>query len=367
MILIGYILILLGTVNGCKKINQNLQLESYALPEVMAIDTTKDEKVGVTIAYPQTTAMGKVETQVFSANVMLPQEAVNEISRKSDRYMNLGQVMLVLVSEDFAREEGIDKIVKGLYQHPFISDNLYIAITKGEAKDYFTYENDNRPMITRYLIDLLKPNRAILFSPFTTLHDALYALTDNISDPMFPYIGKTEEGIALTNVALFKRDKMIDLATPEEANLLCGLQKRQEMAAIQIKTGRIKGQESSDIMLEFVKSGVKIKSNKKINNPKLTIKPSLEGQIYGYVKGLDLGDPEVITLLEKRFEEEFIRLNMVLLKKIQRMEIDPAGLGESFRMHYRGTWTRDLWEEVYKKTEIQVEAKVSIIPADNLK
>ncbi|MCR1899762.1 hypothetical protein NSA47_12315 [Irregularibacter muris] len=216
-------------LGGCLHQANKEELENFGLIEVMAYDISKQERAKVTVAYPESLPTNEIKTKIYSTEIDLTHEALKKISRKSDKSMHFGQLRVILFSEDFARQGGFEKIIKDIYQDPVISNNVSIAIVKGQAGDYLTDESPERPLITTFLSDLLMAQRTKIFNVNSTLHDIVYHLTNEISDPLLPYVEKRNKEIEITGAAVFKKDRMIDIVAPWEANLINALADQKKL------------------------------------------------------------------------------------------------------------------------------------------
>lgn len=126
------------------------------------------------------------------------------------------------------------------------------------------------------------------------------------------------------------------------------------------------GESKNYIILEFVRSRVKIKSNKDLQSPKLKVELNLISQVYGYVENAHLDNADTVQELEKEAEKTIGKQIKDLLEKLKEMQVDPAQLGEAFRICYPHQWSKELWNDTLSETEFDVEVKVEITKADYL-
>jgi spore germination protein len=56
-----------------------------------------------------------------------------------------------------------------------------------------------------------------------------------------------------------------------------------------------------------------------------------------------------------------------LLKKPQKLEVDPVGFSENFRMYHNGKWTDELTERLIDSTEYKVNAEFKTLNAGIIK
>jgi spore germination protein len=207
-----FLILLILIFNGCSQPLEQAQLEDFGLVEVIGYDMGKEGKSKVTIAYPKTDSETEAKTQIYSTEIDVTREALIDVSKKSCKSIHFGQLRVVLFSEDFARKRGLEHIVKEIYQDPVIGNNVFIAIVNGTVEDFLNDKalETEKPNFTAFLIDLLKPRKETLFNPCTNIHNFIYSFTNEVSDPMAPFLVKESEEIEIKEIAIFKGDKMID-------------------------------------------------------------------------------------------------------------------------------------------------------------
>lgn len=125
--------------------------------------------------------------------------------------------------------------------------------------------------------------------------------------------------------------------------------------------------EKEEVLLEFIKSKVKIKGNNNMESPKVVISLTLEGTLNEYKGSKDFASKEQLKKLEKEIEKNLETSIHELITKFKNLQIDPIGFSEKFRMRYRGKWTRDLTMQILERAEFEVNVKVKIINIGTLK
>ncbi len=56
-----------------------------------------------------------------------------------------------------------------------------------------------------------------------------------------------------------------------------------------------------------------------------------------------------------------------LLKKLQKLEVDPVGFSENFRMQHKGKWTEELTQKLIDTTEYKVDVEFKILNTGTIK
>lgn len=350
---------------GCSADIEKPTLEDLGMVGVIGFDYVNERETKITVALPQPYEQAKEKSQVYSTVVRLTEQAPVVLSTASERSISLAQLRVILISEQYAKKTGIHRIIESLYRDPVVGTNVLIAITKGSAESLMKADYPDKPSITVFLNDLLHPRSETAFSPFTTIHSYIFYGTDEISEPIVPYIEKLDSSIKISKVALFKKGKLIGFVSPELAKIIQGLKNQQELPNFMIQ---LKEEEkASEVVLNFVKSKVNLKSNGNLQNPELWIHLDLKASVLEYTGKEDLETQQGMDALEKAVSEKFRDNCYKLLDRFKKLEIDPLSLGEAFRKKYRGSWSKEKWLEAFPKAEIHVRISTEIVGTGTLK
>ncbi len=353
-------------IAGCAKKEDKTSLEDIGLVGIMGLDYLDESNVNLSVAIPQYSPNAQEDTEVFTVSTDLIAKGIIDIEAQSDKKILFNQLRVILINEDYAQKGKVKKIMEFLYRNPESGDKVLIAVVKGTVKELLNANYPSKPNINFYLNDLLEPTINTAFNPNTNIHDYIYSATNPVLNPMVPVIEKKGDKIDILGVALFKHDHMIEIISPDDALYMQYLQEKKKLAPLPLELHQGHGKEK--LMLDLVKSNVRIKSNKNFNSPKLTISLNIKGSLVEY-KGErydTLNNLERLSKLEtdisKQLEENITRF----LDKLQEQKVDPIGLSENFRMYYKGKWTKEMTEETISKLTIDLKVETLIISSGNL-
>ncbi|WP_134703892.1 hypothetical protein [Ammoniphilus sp. YIM 78166] len=200
-ILLVMLLVLLNS--GCGTVVQRPTLEDFGMIGVIGFDLAEEGRMKVTTAVPQPSEQAQEKIQIYQEEAELTREAIGRMSTQSEHTLTLAQLRVVIMSEAFSRERGIKHVLEYLYRSPIVGDNVLLAVAKGSAEEVIKGRYPNKPIVTTFLNDLLRPRNVTGFSSFTTLHDFIYTLTDQVSDPTLPYIERIDHTVQISKLALF--------------------------------------------------------------------------------------------------------------------------------------------------------------------
>ncbi|WP_332694754.1 Ger(x)C family spore germination protein [Halalkalibacter lacteus] len=357
--------LLLFTSSGCA--NPNLEkpvIEDLGMIGIMGFDYVDEENVKISVSLPQPSRDAEEQVQQFSTVVKMPHQAIMDVSTLTEKTLTPAQLRVVLFSEEYARTEGLWKILENLYRDPHVGTNIYVAVVKGTVEDIMKGEYKDKPEINNYLIELLTPRTITAFSPFTTIHDFIYRNTDEVSDPSTPYIERIEENsLKITKVALFKNDKMVDTIEPEEAKLIEAMKKQKKLPdfSIMLPAPEESKHDEEMLILRFVNTRFHAKVNGDLEKPKLFIYVYVRGSIVDYEGETDLANRENRMNIEEKLEKQLEDKVIMTVRKFQELGIDPVGFGDYFRIKNAREWSKEKWMEAFQRADITTHVETRII------
>lgn len=351
----------LWMISGCATQMEQPALEDVGLIGVMGFDYVDENKMKVTVSVPQPAQDAEEKTEIYSVTVNLVHESIMKLSTESERTLSAAQLRVVLFSEKFATKHGIEQIIKHLYRDSVVGDKVFVAVVKGSVEELMTAKYPDKPRIGVYLNGLLHPHMGIAFSPFTTIHDYIFHLSDGVSDPITPYLEKKNSNVKVSKVALFKRGKMVGTMSPEEAKLVSALHFNKDLANIKLKIKEKEMKKPTWILLHFVKNTSKIESNGNLDNPEFNVEISLTANVQEYTGTEDLEKDVHVNGVETAINEVIKKDMEKLLKKFQKIGVDPIRLGEAMRSHIgKSEWSKEVWMDTFPRAQFDIKVQTEI-------
>ena len=343
--------------SGCTARNDaQPSLEELAMIGVIAFDYIDNSKMKITVIAPQPSPDAKEHTQSYEIEATLVKEGLVEISAKADRMVNLSQLRVALFSEEFARNGKMVEVVKYLYRDADVRETVRLGIVKDNAGDVLTAEYPDKPNTNVYINNLLEPRLFTTFSPFTDLHIFVAQATDPIISPSVPYLEVKENLPEITKVALFNGNHMVGTVERGEGKLIQALSGVQKLAPSNINLS-----EEEEVILEFINSDVKFTSNNNFESPKITIELTLQSALDEYKGPNKISSSNDLKKLEKDVEKRLEKEIHALLAKLIELKAVPIGLLETYRIKYRGNWTKEMTTKMAAKAEFDIIVNVEIV------
>jgi spore germination protein len=359
-----FLLCLLCTV-GCTQKEHSNSVEDLAMVSSIAFDYINEDEVRMTVSIPKSTGDSEEITQNFSVNTSLIQEGFTEVSSQAGKMITLNQLRTMLFSEEYARNGDVEGIAKHFYRDPTVGNNIRLAIVKDSAEDILKGSFPNIPSINTYLYDLLQPKMHTSFSPFTTLHDYINSETDTVSHSSMPYLEKKEDSIKIESVALFDGGKMLETISRKQSSFIQALKGLDKLAPLDIRLD--KGADKEELHIELIENKVKIKSNRSLDSPQVSIRIKLQGSLIEYKGDKDLSKNREFEKLQKDISKHVEKEVVDLLEKLRKLEVDPVGFSEYFRMYHKGKWNEELTKKIIASAEYKVSVNFDLLNTGILK
>jgi len=351
--------------NGCSFTRfEKPTIEEMGFISIMGFDYIDAEKMKTVVSVLKATPNLKETHQIFTSNVSLPHEALMVLPTKSEKTIVPQQMRAVLFSEEFATKRGLFQTVKGLYRDPRIGDNVLVAIVKGNVEELMSTKYQRAPELGTYINDLLRPRQETAFHPFTTIHDFIYDTTSGTADASLPFIEKKENKIQITKVAVLKDGKIAEYLSPKEGNAIQTLSNNKKLPSMYLEVAE-KGKREK-VVLHYIQNKTAISSNGDLQSPVFNIDIRLQATVLGYTGKRNLEETEQRQQLEKELAEKIKAITAATLLKLQKKQLDPAGLTERLRMHYRGKWKKQYGEKALQNATYRITVQVEIMGVGTL-
>ena len=349
-------------LTGCAEPGKQTSVEDLAMISTISFDVINGEKMRMTVSLPNPSTQSQ---QTYSVDTQLIQEGLVEVSAQADKMVIINQLRTILFSEEFARSGKVAEVIEHFYRNSNVGNNVHLAIVKDRAEDVLKASFSDQPNTDSYLNNLLQSKIHTSFSPFTTLHDFQYTETSPVFYSMVPYLELKKNSVEIVGVALFDRGKMIETISRKQSSLIQALKGTDKLAPLAITIGEGDGKEQ--VHIELIKNKVKITSNRNVDSPKLAIQLNLQGALYEYKGNKDLGKTEEYKELEKEISEQVKKDVEDLIGKLRKLEVDPIGFSENFRMYYDGKWTEELTDKIITSVAYKVKVDFNLLNTGALK
>lgn len=353
-------------ISGCEP---SQVLDETTLITGMGFDILDDKLFRATITAPVVSSMVSQKDQVMSVSGTTLYGIINSLDLQLDRRPRLGQLRIVLFSEEMARK-GIYPIA-GALNLVEVGIRPYLGIVAGKSYNLLEASYPAQGNVGMYLYYAIYKDVRGEQLPSPTLHEFMRDYYSSGSDPFLPYIEQKGDGIRIKGVALLKNDQFVGWVKPEKAFYIKLLrdQFRTGLFQTSISTKGLKSMNPREkqkedvvpIVLDTIQSSKKIKL---VSENPLTfeVNVKIRSRLTEMRQKVDLESKEVIRIIESEIEKKMEKEMGELVKLLQKLEVDPIGFGEKYRSqsHFR-KMDKEHWRKLYKKAKFTYQVKMDII------
>ncbi|UOF89275.1 Ger(x)C family spore germination protein [Fodinisporobacter ferrooxydans] len=345
------------------------EINDLAIVLTTAIDKTEDKmtEVSVQVLLPQAVGGGlqgggdskKRLTIVRSATGQNFVDAMSKIQGKVPRRLFWGQCSAYIFGEQIAKG-GLHNEIDPLIRHPEPRNRAYLFVSEGKAVDLLSVQTS----LEGYLGKVLRKLSEEQIGVNVTLKDFQQMITGEAGGAVLPYIKtapfKNEESVgSLLGTAIFKRDRMVGEINEKVTRGVLWLRNEVEAKSVTVKFPD--GDESISMNPVLIHTVL----IPKIENEKWKIKVRIEaeGKIVQNATHLDIMNPDVNKIIQKKFSKVIKnRINQALDQVQKRMKTDVFRFAETFERKYPGKWdhVKDRWDEIFPRVEVSFDLKTYV-------
>lgn len=356
---------LLTLCSGCWDVRV---VDDLALAFALGIDTVPDnpELIAITMTNPAFSPKAETSTAKTTVHGYNLINVFVNAQRQRDRVLVLGQVNAIVFSEEIARNGKMNRVLEDVDQQRDMNPNTMVVVVRESlARDVLQMEPPEETRVAVYLSRLLERNFEFGLVPEVTAADFWFRLSTAGIDPAVPVIEITghedeKKGILIVGVAAFdSTGKMKGIIGDSEIihYLLLTRQPRRSRFSTKVDVGE---QKSRPVSM-YVKN-VQRRIQTEFEDGRLAIKIFLgiDLDIIDIEADMDTLDEASIQELQTRLARDIQGNALDMLKKTQKWQSDPVGLGRFVRVSHPHWFRGKDWGEEYSKAKIELEVNVTL-------
>lgn len=290
-------------------------------------------------------------------------DALQELQQKVADKLFLGHLRVIVVSEEYAREQGLESLSDGLRRNPEIRRTAWLVVAKGNATEVMKTSPPLERVPTLYLMATLDHSKQLGKLPnyFLGVFESQSVMKGR--DPVLPYVDvQQKDNINIGGLALFQRYKMVD-TTRKSFDVssymqLSGVRTGGYSMMLKVPGG------SEAVVWQAYRRRRRIKVDIERGQPHFRVTIHVDGNIIG--KSSDnfrLDDPEVIRSFDTEVTRRGLESIRNFIHQTQQDDTDCVGFGEYVRAREPGYWdryikTKEKWREIYPTVKIDVRLTV---------
>ncbi|WP_057914806.1 Ger(x)C family spore germination protein [Peribacillus muralis] len=333
-------------------------VDEVNMSQAIGYDILENDRIEGMFVIPifQQEQMGKY--QILSGTSSTTSDVQAAVSKKADKTVLLGQTRIVLFSEKIVHKIGMTELTDYLYREPQLGNRVLLVIVEGNVKNVINIKPPNSYVnIGIYLSNLINQQNETGNGPDTNLHLFLGDSLEDGGDAYLPIIKKRGKDVAVSGVALFHENKIVNKVQSKDMFVFKTLVQHHRRGVYKFK---LNDKKKSDIVVESIRSGTKYDVSGSESHPSIRIKLKIKGQIKESMRSDNLTNRKMIKKIEQDMEADITKQATRLIKDFQKRNIDPLGLKEKFHAKNK-RMTYERWKGMYPNMDIRVEAKTDIL------
>lgn len=347
------------TISGCQF--KDIDKRSFVLAIGIDRPEDKDKKnqfeVTLKMAIPEGDPTKRSqETVVITEIAESVPEAVRLAKSKTDKELDFSHCKAMIYGESLARDN-IIPLVDWSSRRRDIQLIMFVAVGQPTAREVVKMQTKSERLPGNALIlGLGKEGTESPYIKSAYSFDLSRRTTEHGLDPFMPVVRtKHPDMLIIDRVALFNKQKLVTILTPDETRMLNLLTSNHLRSSFKVDAEG----NSYDYNLENSKFKYRIKTGKEkqtVVEYRLSGIASLEDNM----KGTPVTGP-VLRSISKAASEKWERDSINLFKKIQASGVDPFGWGlRYYSRNWNNSTERQDWERLYPGLEFQVKADLKV-------
>ncbi|TEB16469.1 Spore germination protein B3 precursor [Pelotomaculum sp. FP] len=296
--------------------------------------------------------------------------------------------MTLLISEELAKNRGIEEIIDFFERNPQIRRNNYILIARSDISSILEMPGQITLTPSQRIAGIIRHQRMSSYYPEIQLGDLLelmetegsaaYAagiqvepnevdVRDKISGGWSSKEGRPKPigtVIKVGGTAVFKGNKMAGWLDERESRGLLWVKGKAKGGAITVPCGSGNGSgEGPRLSLEIIRNGSKIEPELTEGELSVTVKVNVQANILEAECPEELDKPEVIASIEQSLAAAVQGEVEAALSKAQKeYNTDVFGFGSAVHRKYPGIWKeiKENWMNVYPGLPVYLEVDANI-------
>ncbi|MFC7371063.1 Ger(x)C family spore germination protein [Fictibacillus iocasae] len=329
-------------------------IEKKTLEEVELIQSfgfdQKGEDIQITATAPfiQQNSQPGAFTETFTTLAKSPQEAREQLQNEAPRPFENGKLQVVVMNKELG-EKGLGTILESLQEDSKVGRSVFLAMTRGDAKDILYSQYAVSPIVSSYLKDLIEKSGKTNY-PKVNFHDYLYSYYGAGMDPVLPIIKKVGDRIRMDGLACFRGDTYVTSLPPKDVFIFKTLYEKVKRGYYQFS---------------FKNNTISVEEMDISSDYRVTLSSSYDIHIHvsinGYVReasGIKI-NRENVNKIEKGLKTEMEKKANNIIAKLQKHKSDPLRIGDTVRSKDR-KWKEAVWDKQYPNAQITAHYHVKL-------
>ncbi|MEB9974695.1 Ger(x)C family spore germination protein [Bacillus cereus] len=341
-----FISISIFLLTGCL---QKSIIDDVQLIQAVVFDTAK-EKIKTTIVCP--TQKKGHHVQVFENIAKTAREGKEKFSLKSPRPFVSGQLRVALFTKRLMKKD-LTLAMDTLLRDSSIGHMMYVGILEGIGYELLNEKYNDNFNVAIHIKYLLEHNMESGSLPYSNLHLDTYRYYQVGQDVFMPILKKQKKQINITGLALFNKEKYVGELNSTEMFVFRGLLEKHRLDSKELKI------HGGYITVNNIQSKPSYHIKFKNGKPYIYIQVIMDARLVEITSKMNLENKKSFELITKSTEKQLNIESNKIIKKLQRLNVDPLGLGAKVKQKYK-LFNLKEWRNMYETVPVNVKYMVKL-------
>lgn len=357
-------------LSGCwdsEEIQQRTLIFSIAIDKPTENDDKKRYEMTVQIAEPIALSEKPIPGTEPVWNLSSTCDSIFECVRinatKVSRPGYYGHLQVILIGEELAREEGLDKSLDLFFRDHEMRRRTKLVIVKGKAKEAIKLEHPLIPILGEHIANLTEEARKKTAKiPMTATLGQFSKAFQSGADILLPSINIEGNIVVMSGGALIKKGKLIDFVSGEDVKanrVLMGT----ATTGVYFSTP-YDPEKKDELPFTFEIKGMKSKINSTIIDdiPHFNIEILMEGNLAEDAFSSRLSKEKLKKMEDKLSEKLEEDLHSFITKMQEQYKSDVCEFGEEVRRHHYEYWKKSQkdWDNIFAEAKVNLKVHTYI-------
>ncbi len=363
-------IMIIAFLSGCwdsEEIQQRTLIFSIAIDKPTENDDKKRYEMTIQIAEPIALSEKPIPGTEPVWNLSSTCDSIFECVRinatKVSRPGYYGHLQVILIGEELAREEGLDKSLDLFFRDHEMRRRTKIVIVKGKAKEAIKLEHPLIPILGEHIANLTEEARKKTAQiPMTATLGQFSKAFQSGADILLPSINIEGNFVVMSGGALIKKGKLIDFVSGEDV-------KANRVLMGTATTGvyfsaPYDPEKKDELPFTFEIKGMKSKINSTIIDdiPHFNIEILMEGNLAEDAFSSRLSKEKLKKMEDKLSEKLEEDLHSFITKMQEQYKSDVCEFGEEVRRHHYEYWKKSQkdWDNIFAEAKVNLKVHTYI-------
>ncbi|WNR46966.1 Ger(x)C family spore germination protein [Paenibacillus roseipurpureus] len=352
---------LIITISSCK---DQLPLENITLMLMVGIDLDKENNLILYSSSPVFNKEAKEKNEVTQVKSINLKDGRNKLEGLVSALISAGKIQNVLISRRVLEHEDWFKMMDVFYRDPKGSETARVAAVEGSIEEVIRFAPLDKRRMSLHIAKLIDTAHMRNLVQMTTLFDLHRQMYEKGITPYLSNLRKNGDIEATGTLFLNKKGVYAYTINHTENQLLQMLQNEKNSSlTLTVKIPEEKGEAIFDtgaISFYVLKLKRDIKVTFEQNKFHFDIQFSMP--IHLTEKSFDIDVRHEAPKLEAEINQQLEAMLTTMVKKMQKHEIDPIGLGLYARGYQFKAWEKvqDEWGHAFSEADVHVHVRTKI-------